>query len=139
MRNIVIAFAIVILSAVSGYTQDSDKNHESHAVFYPASSFNLFGGVYNTTTDQWHWYVGAKTMFIHPAKYVWVGGVGFGVAFAQEGRGSTPVLTLVPIKIGALALEFSPYKIETVDPYYYYKYNKGRLMMISWNWNFNVW
>lgn len=139
MRNFSVALCFVVMFATIGYAQDKDSNHDSHPVFYPASSFNLFGGVYNTATDKWRWYVGAKTLFIHPVKYVWLGGVGFGVAFAQEGMGSTPVFTLVPIKVGALALEISPYKIETVEirgPYYYI-YEKGRLVMVSWNWSFS--
>ena len=134
MKNVFLALGLIIVFAVAGNAQDRDSNHESHQVFYPASSFNLFGGVYNTATEQWHWYIGAKTLFIHPVKYVWVGGVGFGVAFAQEGRGSTPVLTFVPIKIGSLALEISPYKVETRDRYYVYR---GQLAMISWNWAFS--
>lgn len=129
-----VAFTITV-SVSSAFAQDRSTRHSEHGFFEPVTSINLLGAVYNQVSEDWDWYLGIKTVFFHPARHVWVGGVGFGIAFNQaENRGNWTGLTLVPVRLGDLSLEVSAKKVWAQSPTK--ERRRERLIMLAWNWDF---
>ena len=138
MKTLVTAlfiFVVLTFFPQSAMAQGCSGSHGTHGIFCPQSGVNLLGASYNPVSENWNWYMGAKTVFFHPARYVWVGGVGLGVVFNQSERGRyIPVFTFVPLEIGGLAIETSIGRVWATSPAGERK--KTRLIMLSWNWNF---
>lgn len=131
----VFAFVLMMFFSSQAMAQNCSGLHDNHRLLCPDSSWNLFGASYNPVAEDWGWYVGAKTVFFHPARYVWVGGIGLGIAFSQsENNKHVPVFTFVPVKIGSLAIETSLNKVSAVSPPGERK--RTRLVMLTWNWRF---
>lgn len=135
MKVLTGAVLSLILSSSPAFAQDRSTRHSEHSFFEPITSINLLGTVHNQVSEDWDWYFGIKTVFFHPTKHIWIGGIGFGVALHQaENRRNWTGLTLVPIKLGDISLEVSAKKVWAQSSIGNRK--QKRLVMLAWNWDF---
>lgn len=132
----ILSALFIVALPVLVFAQDRSYRHSEHGFFEPRTSVNLVGMVYNQVTEEWSWYMGVKTVFFHPVRHVWMGGIGFGVAFNQaEHGGNWTGLTFVPLQLGDLSLDVSVKKVWARDPRTDERH-KEHLVMLAWNWSF---
>ena len=132
-------FSILFVSAIMLSTSPrlfaSCEDHIPRSLFCPDVGINLIGTGYNPATENWGWYMGAKTILLHPTKSVGIGGVGFGIVFDQSSsvnRGPVPVLTFVPLEVSGFSVELSLNRVKSRDDDDVIKYS--RLILFAWNW-----
>lgn len=136
-RFVAILAAFIIFSSSSSFAHESSDDHPQHGFFEPSVGFNLIGGAYNPITENWGWHIGSKVMLFHPTRSVWLGGVGFGIAFDQsksKNRGPVIAITFVPIEIGNISLEVSLNRVESIDNNS--SLTKSRLIILALNFKF---
>lgn len=127
--------ALILLFSSNSFAQEGSDYHSKHGFLEPKVRINLLGGAYNPTTENWGWYMGTKVLLFHPTRSVWMGGVGFGIAFDQSkssNRGPVFVATFVPLEIGRFSVEASLNRIESIDNHG--SLTKSRLVILAWNW-----
>jgi|SRR3989344_2124722 len=135
MKKAVLTLCFVLVMYSLAFAQERSNSYSRHDFCEPKVGVNLFGAAYNPATENWGWYVGAKVLPFHPTRSVWLGGVGFGIAFDQSksrNRGPVFALTFVPLEIGSFSLEVSLNRIESRNDHG--GLTKSRLVILAWNW-----
>lgn len=135
MKKAILAILLVAVLPTLVFAQDISNRHSKHSFFEPRTSINLIGASYNQVTEEWSWYMGIKTVFFHPARHVWMGGIGFGVAFDQaEHGGDWAGLTFVPLQLGAFSMDVSVKRVWEHDIRTDER-RRNHLVMLAWNWS----
>lgn len=113
-RAFVLSMIFVILSAISASAQSPDQDnkksidindHDNHTIFTTLRVATILAVGNHSGNDVWA--PNVKVYFIHPAKWVWIGGVSIGLATGGIG----PFLAIVPLHIGPVSFSFTPYSV----------------------------
>ena len=137
MKKALLTVGLVLVFYSNSFAQvrSDEDEHLWHGFFEPGIGLNLLGTAYNPATENWGWHLGTKVLFLHPTRSVWLGGIGFGIAFDQSAsinRGPVFTATFVPLEIDGFSLEVSLNRVKSRDNYG--NLTKSRLVVLAWNW-----
>ena len=130
-KVIVLSILFLTLLAISANAQgqlsgenSSGAGHKNHSLL--TSIITIAPIVVGKFTDVENepllvWAPNIKAYVVHPAKYVWVGGVSVGHASYNIG----PYIAVAAVKLSAISFSFTPYKVTGKNG------SRSRLVMID--------